>query len=40
MDFHCLDAAIQECFTAALAPATHETYKVSKHRYVAFCETL
>lgn len=40
MDFHCLDAAIHEYFTAALAPATHETYEVAKHHYVTFCETL
>ena len=37
-NIHCLDAAVQRYFTAALAPATHKTYEVAEHQYVAFCE--
>ena len=39
MDLHCLDAVVQGYFTAALASATHKTYKVAENHYVAFCES-
>ena len=39
MDLHCLDEAVQGYFTAALAPATHKTYKAAENHYVAFCES-
>ena len=34
-----MDRAVQGYFAAALAPATHKTYKVAERRYVAFCES-
>ena len=34
-----MDKAVQRYFTAALAPATHKTYKVAERRYVTFCES-
>ena len=34
-----MDKAVQGYFAAALAPATHKTYKVAERRYVAFCES-
>ena len=37
MDIHSLDKAVQGYFVAALAPATHKTYKVAECRDVAFC---
>lgn len=40
MDFHCLDPTVQGYFTAALAPATHKTYKVAENCYVAFYESI
>ena len=34
-----MDKAVQGYFAAALAPATHKTYRVAERRYVAFCES-